>query len=523
MWETISEYINNIKELWTNLDGKAKIIISAGTAVILIVLGYLIISGDSTVYTPLYTDVVSEEAGEIVNALDERNIPYKLTNNGGTIEVPQSQVYQARIDLAADGLPNQGVVGFEIFDESQFGATDFERKINYYRAIGGELSRSIRLMRGIDYAKVQITAPKDSIYLDEKRSASASVLIQLETGYQANSSQINSITNLVAGSVQDLAPGNVTVIDTAGNLLSAEGSGTNTNSQINQENITMEKNFEQGLENDLKSMLTKVLGPDNFSVSVNAKLNFDQREVESKTYTPVVDDSGIVRSEEISEQTSEVTNQQDGGAAGTETNIPEYQAEGQGTQTSSEESTNTITNYEINEKIERHVYAGGDVERLSVSVMVDGIEDQTLLTNIQESVESAIGVDQERGDVVTVNSFNFDNSLAEEIADAKEAQESSQRTRMYIYGGLILLIIIILTGIIFMVKRSYSSSTSVSRGQMVDYQSGADYEEETSSVNKPTLSEEEKRKKQLTQELEDVVSDQPEDVAKLLKNWLLED
>jgi|AntRauTorckE6833_2_1112554.scaffolds.fasta_scaffold00308_7 flagellar M-ring protein FliF len=523
MWNTISEYINNIKELWIGLDGKAKIIITAGTAVILIVLGYLIISGDAAVYTPLYTDVVSEEAGEIVNALDERNIPYKLTNGGGTIEVPKSQVYQARIDLAAEGLPNQGVVGFEIFDESQFGATDFERKVNYYRAIGGELSRSIRLMRGIDYAKVQITAPKDSIYLDEKRSASASVLIQLDTGYQTNSSQINSITNLVAGSVQDLSPGNVTVIDTAGNLLSAEGSGNNTNSQINQENLTIEKNFEQGLESDLKAMLTKVLGPDNFSVSVNAKLNFDQREVESKTYSPVVDDSGIARSEEVSEQTSEVTSQPDGGAAGTETNIPEYQAGGEDTQTSSEESTNTVTNYEINEKIERHVYAGGDIERLSVSVMVDGIEDQALLTNIQESVESAIGVDPERGDAVTVNSFDFDNSLAKEISNAKEAQESSEKTRMYIYGGLILLIIIILTAIIFMIKRSYSSSPSVPRGQMVDYQSESDYEEETQEIGRPTLSDEEKRKKQLTQELEDVVSDQPEDVAKLLKNWLLED
>ncbi len=523
MWNTVSEYINNIKELWTGLDGRAKIIITAGTAVILIVLGYLIISGDAAVYTPLYTDVVSEEAGEIVNALDERNIPYKLTNGGGTIEVPKSQVYQARIDLAAEGLPNQGVVGFEIFDESQFGATDFERKVNYYRAIGGELSRSIRLMRGIDYAKVQITAPKDSIYLDEKRSASASVLIQLDSGYQTDSSQINSITNLVAGSVQNLSPGNVTVIDTNGNLLSAEGNGNNLNSQVNKENLSMEKNFEQSLETDLKAMLTKVLGPDNFTVSVNAKLNFDQREVESKTYSPVVDDNGIARSEEVSEQTSEVTSQPDGGAAGTETNIPEYQAGGEDTQTSSEESINTVTNYEINEKIERHVYAGGDVERLSVSVMVDGIEDQALLTNIQESVESAIGVDPERGDAVTVNSFNFDNSLAEEISNAKEAQQSSERTRMYIYGGLILLIIIILTGIIFMVKRSYSSSPSVPRGQMVDYQSGSDYEEETQELNRPTLSDEEKRKKQLTEELEDVVSDQPEDVAKLLKNWLLED
>ena len=521
MWESLTEYIENLKELWSNLDDKAKIIIGVGTALVLIILGYLIISGESAVYTPLYTDVVSEEAGEIVNALKEKNIPYKITNGGSTIEVPKSQVYQARIDLAAEGLPNNGVVGFEIFDQSQFGTTDFERRVNYYRAIGGELSRSIRVMRGVDYAKVQITAPKDSIYLDEKRSSSASVLIQLEPGYVMNIPQINSITNLVASSVQNLSPSDVTVIDTNGNLLSAESSNNNSTSQISQENMEIQNNFEKGLEDDLKRLLNKVLGPDNFSVNVSAKLNFDQREVESKTYSPVLDGEGIVRSEEVNEETNDVTTQTNGGAAGTNSNIPEYQAEGADNQTSQQEKKNSVINYEINEKIERRVYAGGEIERLTVSVMVNGQKDQALLNKIQESVETAIGANPERGDKVSVNSFNFDNSLEQEIAQAKAAQASTEKNRMYIYGGLIILIIIILTVIVFMIKRSLTSSKTIQRGQMIDYQAG--FNEETDGFEKPTLSDEEKQKKQLTEELEDIVADQPEDVAKLLKNWLMED
>ncbi len=524
MWDSLSDYIENIKELWDNLDNKAKIMIGAGTLLVLVVFGYLILSGNSSVYTPLFSDVTSEEAGKIVNSLQDKGVPYKITDGGGTIEVPESQVHQARMELAAEGLPTQGVVGFEIFDESQFGVTDFERKVNYYRAVGGELSRSIKVMRGVDYAKVQITAPKDSIYLDEKRSSSASVLIQLDAGYRMGESQISSITNLVASSVQNLSPSEVTVIDTKGNLLSAEGSGGNSNNQVSKENLEIQQDFEDSLEKDLKSMLTKVLGPDNFSVNVSAKMNFDQRETESKTYTPVEDGEGIVRSEEISEETSETTSQSNGGAAGTESNIPEYQAEGNGNQSSQQESTNTVTNYEINEKIEKRVYAGGEVERLTVSVMVDGQKDQELLSRIQESVESAIGADPERGDQVTVNSFNFDNSLEQEIAQAKEAQASSKRNQMYIYGGLIIVIIIILSIIIFMIKRSYSATSStpqVQRGQMVDYET--DHEEETGSISKPSLSEEEKQKKQLTEELGEVVSDQPEDVAKLLENWLMED
>jgi len=524
MWDSLNDYIENIKELWGNLDGKAKIMIGAGTVLMLVVFGYLIISGDSTVYTPLYTDVVQEDAGKIVNSLKEKNIPYRLTNNGSTIEVPKDQVHQARIDLASEGLPHQGVVGFEIFDQSNFGTTDFERKVNYYRAVGGELSRSIKVMNGVEYAKVQITAPKDSLYLDEEKSASASVLLQLDSGFRMNTAQINSITNLVASSVQDMTPSDVTVIDTGGNLLSAENNGNNMNSQISQENMEIQNNFEQGLERDLQKLLTKVLGPDNFSVNVSAKLNFDQREVESKTYMPVADGEGIVRSEEVREETNDVTSNGNGGAAGTESNIPEYQGEGAATQTSQSEKTNTVTNYEINEKIERRVYAGGEVERLSVSVMVDGEQEQALINKIEESVQTAIGYDPNRGDEVSVNSYNFDNSLEQEIAQAREAEASAERNRMYIYGGLIVLIIIILSAIIFFVRRGMSSSTTpqpVQRGQMVDYESKE--VEEVEDYSKPTLSEEEKKKKQLTEELEDVVADQPDDVAKLLKNWLMED
>ncbi|HKL13228.1 MAG TPA: flagellar basal-body MS-ring/collar protein FliF [Halanaerobiales bacterium] len=527
MWDSLTDYIEKLKELWDNLDGQAKIVIGAGTILMLAVFGYLIVTGNSTVYTPLYTDVVQEDAGKIVNSLKEKNIPYRLTNNGSTIEVPEAQVHQARIDLASEGLPHQGVVGFEIFDQSSFGTTDFERKVNYYRAVGGELSRSIKVMRGVEYAKVQITAPKDSLYLDEQQSASASVLLQLNSGYRMSSAQVNSITSLVASSVQDMTPNNVTVIDTGGNLLSAESNGNNMNSQVSQENMEIQNNFENGLEKDLQRLLTKVLGPNNFSVNVSAKLNFDQREVESTTYTPIADGEGIIRSEEVIEETNDVTSNNNGGAAGTESNIPEYQAEGNAAQSSQSEKSNTVTNYEINQKIERQVYAGGGVERLTVSVMVDGEQEPALLNKIEESVQTAIGYNPERGDQVSVNSFNFDNSLEQEIAQAKEAEASAERNRMYIYGGLIVLIIIILSLIIFFVRRSMSSKTAeqtVQRGQMVDYQAGqGGRAEESEEFSRPSLSEEERKKKQLTEDLEDIVSDQPEDVAKLLKNWLMED
>jgi flagellar basal-body M-ring protein/flagellar hook-basal body protein fliF len=244
-------------------------------------------------------------------------------------------------------------------------------------------------MGQIQYAKVQITAPKESLFVEEEKPAKASVLIKLEPGISLSNSQVKAISNLVAGSVQELETDGVTIVDTKGNLLTASlNQEIETNNQITLNKLNIQKQFENNLKNHLNIMLTKVLGPDNFSLNVKAKMNFDQQEVQTKTYSPVVNDEGIIRSEEIREETYEGSNNDVEGVPGTTSNLPQYQGENGEKSGSNYEKTDTITNYEINEKIEKHVYSPGKVESISVAVIVNNSFSDDILEKIEDSINT---------------------------------------------------------------------------------------------------------------------------------------
>ncbi|MFW6294942.1 MAG: flagellar basal-body MS-ring/collar protein FliF, partial [Halanaerobium sp.] len=474
--------------------------------------GYLIFRGTSTNYQPLFTNLSTDDTAAIVERLDENGVDYQLGGNGNTILVPESEIHRLRLDMASAGLPDQGVVGFEIFDNSEFGTTEFERRVNYYRALGGELSRSIQSISGIEFARVQITPPEESLFLDEEKSATASVMVKLRTGYNMSTERINAIQNLVASGVQDLPLAEVTVVDTNGNLLS-QPSDSSDGQWSDPQNFAMQKEFESALKNDLNSLLTKVLGPNNFAVQVNANLDFDQRQAESKTYNPVVDDSGIVRSEEINTESQQ--NGVTGGAPGTDTNIPQYQEEDDG-EGSSYESENTITNYEINERIEQHVYAPGEVDRLSVSVMIDQETDEETIEQIRNAVAAAIGYDEERGDVLNISSIAFDDSMENAAQDAVQAQEAAERRQMYIYGGLILLVLILTSALIIYL---YRKKPAAERGSQVDL--SVEEDEEEIDLFEPDADQ--RKRAKVKNELENMIHSDPENAAKLIRSWLVDE
>ena len=228
MAEMFAKYKEELSTLWKKLNKKIQLLIIVLTVLMSLAFAYLIFSGSSVNYQPLYADLSTSDSAAIVARLDENNVDYKLGGEGNTILVPESEIYKLRLDLAAAGLPDQGIVGFEIFDESDFGTTEFERRVNYYRALGGELGRSIQSISGISYSRVQITPPQESLFLAEERSATASVLVELEPGFRMSQNQIEAIRNLVSSGVQNLPLADVTIVDTNGNLLS------NNNSDLNQ-------------------------------------------------------------------------------------------------------------------------------------------------------------------------------------------------------------------------------------------------------------------------------------------------
>ncbi|MFP4016978.1 MAG: flagellar basal-body MS-ring/collar protein FliF [Halanaerobiales bacterium] len=523
MFEWLKPFTEQFKELWGNLSRQARVIIGAAVVGVIALLIYMVAMTGATQYQVLFSNLDPTDANAIVQSLEESNTPYRLENEGRTILVPQDVVYQTRIEMAGEGLPAQGAVGFEIFDQSSFGTTDFERRVNFYRAIGGELSRSIQDLNAVEYARVQITAPRESIFIEEEQPAEASVLLKIAPGYRLRGSQVQAIANLVASSVQGLETNNVTIIDTEGNLLTSSVNEDSSiiNSQLAMNQFEIERKFAEGLKQDLKLLLSRVLGPDNYTLQVKAKLDFDQREVESKEYTPVVGDEGIIRSQQ-EETESYQGNPSAGGVPGTETNIPQYQNVENGSESGQYERNDTITNYEINEKIERHVYAPGEVENISVAVVVNQDLDQENMNKIEDVVQAAIGYDLNRGDIVTVTNIAFDRTLEQEIAEAEAAAIAAGRNRTYIYAGLILFVFILFLILFRVMKRSVETvSEDVVPGKAIDFMVDDDLDEEVAATR--GLTEEEKQKKKLRESVAKAVSDQPEEVAQLLKSWLMED
>lgn len=512
MAEFLAKYKEEIQNTWQKLNKNIQILIIVLTVLMAGAFGYLIFRGTSTNYQPLFTNLSTDDTAAIVERLDENNVDYQLGGNGNTVLVPESEIYRLRLDMASAGLPDQGVVGFEIFDNSEFGTTEFERRVNYYRALGGELSRSIQSISGIEFSRVQITPPEESLFLDEEKSATASVMVKLEPGYNMSTERVNAVQNLVASGVQDLPLAEVTVVDTNGNLLS-QPSGSDNNQRSDPQNFAMQQEFESALKNDLNSLLTKVLGPNNFAIQVNANLNFDQRQAESKTYSPVVDESGIVRSEEINSESQE--NGVSGGAPGTDANIPQYQGEDTG-ENSSYERENTITNYEINERIEQHVYAPGEVQRLSVSVIIDQETEEETIDQIRNAVSAAIGYDEQRGDILNISSMAFDDSLEQAAQEAMLAEEEAARRQMYIYGGLILLVLLLTSALIIYL---YRKKPAADRGSKVDLS----VEEDEEEINLFEPDADQRKRAKVKNELENMIHSDPENAAKLIRSWLIDE
>ncbi|MBM7555336.1 flagellar basal-body MS-ring/collar protein FliF [Halanaerobacter jeridensis] len=511
-----TELKNQFLQLWNNFSKRAKIIITVSTIIAFLGLLILVNWASRPDYTVLFNNLSSKDAGNITNRLKEQQINYKIGDGGSSILVPRSKVHQLRLDLASEGLPSGGVTGFEIFDQTQIGSTDFEQKVNYYRALSGELTRTIKQMQNVSYAKVQVTPSKDSIYKDKAKPAKASVMLKLDQYQQLSTAQVRSIANLVASSVETLDPANVTIVDTGGNLLSAKLEQEEEGNDFGN-HLEMKNQLESTMEEDLNVMLTKVLGLNNFVVKVNANLNFNQRNVKSEEYEPVVGEEGIVRSRQTKEQSQEGTTTTPEGVPGTTSNIPQYQENSQQQQES--ESEEQIVNYEINKKVEEFVKEQGNIERLSVSVMVNEDLGDEQQEQIRRAISTAVGYNQGRGDEISVIGMPFDQSVAEATTEAQQQLEAERRRNMY----LMIAGIIVALGLLFYIFRKSQSSSSGSASQTAE---GIDYtvdDAESEQAATSELSEEEQAKREMQQELKQLAEEQPEEIAELVRSWMAED
>jgi flagellar M-ring protein FliF len=375
-------------------------------------------------FMPLYTQLSAEDAGEVVARLREQKIPYKLSHDGSTIQIPREKIYEIRLDLASQGLPRGSGVGFEVFDNTKLGVTEFVQNINYQRALQGELSRTINGLEEVESSRVHIVMPPRSVFIEEEEPATASVILKIRSGQWISEEQVRGIVHLVSSSVPRLRPENVTVVDDNGKMLAGAGE-EQTASKISSDQLEFQRRKERLLEHSVASMLEQVLGQDKAIVRVSCDLDFIQQESTEELYLP---DNQVVRSEQTSKEASSNPNSGPMGVPGMATNISKNKGgQAQNGERKSYQKQDSTRNYEIGKQTNRKVLPVGKLQRLSVAVIVDGkYETMTKgkgskqhtetkyvprsaeeMATLESIVKRAVNFSEARGDKVEVANIPF--------------------------------------------------------------------------------------------------------------------
>ncbi|MCC7354022.1 MAG: flagellar M-ring protein FliF, partial [Anaerolineae bacterium] len=425
-------------------------VVGAAAVAALVLAFYVGFWAQTPDYATLYTGLSEEDAAAVVDHLKTLGIPYRLLQGGSVIQVPSREVYNARLEMAKQGLPKGSTVGFELFDGGQLGnlgMTDFMQRVNYQRALEGELARTITSMEPVASARVHIVIPEPSLFISEQRSPTASIVLQLKPNAELTRAQVRAVTHLVASSVEGLKPGNITLVDMTGNILSAAGEADSVPStlQASTGQLEVQRTYERELEARLQTMLDQTIGPDRAVVRVSAAFNWDQKQVNSETYAPLTDGVGVVRSETSREETYEGSGTPAGGVPGVDSNTtpPTYPTTGT-TGPSKYERQDTTKNYEVSKVIQAVVTAPGTLQRLSVAVLMSDVIPQAQADNIQTMLVAAAGVDTSRGDSVVVQRVPFEDISAAAEPSVAEAERRSLMISLMRLVALLLALVILL-------------------------------------------------------------------------------
>lgn len=507
---TLADIRDRLIQIWRGMDQPRKVKLTLGAAAVLTALIVLVVfmrPGQEV----LFANLAPEEAGEITTRLDEMGVSYELVDEGTTVLVPEDQVYQLRNELVSEGHPRGGVVDFGLFDEIQLGMTEFERRVQFRRALQGELTQTISNLNGVRDAWVQLNIPEPRLYTEEEEIGSASVLIDPVT--ELEEGQVRGIVHLVAQSAESIDPELVTVVDTQGRVLTDDMALEETHLGQTAGQLEIQREVERDLERGIRSMLERVLGLDRVVARVRADLDFDQREVHSTFFDPE-DQDGVLRSMHELERTFEGEGMM-GAVPGTPPNVPGQDIpvlqEGAGG-TADYYEYEATRNYEIDEIQEHHVIAPGQVERLSVAVLIDDTEGEGLTMEqrlaVEDAVGTAVGLDLERGDEITVSSVPFAVAPFEELLE-----ELEPRAPLLPLWALVLLVAGAAVAGVLVLQQIRK------RRQLAAEEEDKEEEE----VPPEPLSPEEARKRQLAQQVESLVREQPDAVAQVLSSWMAED
>lgn len=419
--------MNNFIQAIKNMSAGRLVALSAVILFLISFFVYIATQLNTTDYSVLYTDLELEDAKQIVERLEGENIKYKLTKNGTEILVPTEVVNKMRVDTAELALASKGSnVGYELFDNTDaLGTTNFVQNVNLIRALEGELARSVRSVDNIKSARVHLVLPKREMFSKEEQEPSASVVIRTISG-QLSPQSVAAIQKLIAASVPKLSVKNVAIVDSAGNLLTEEKNKALMDLDHNED---LRQDLERQMTDRVQNLLDKSIGEGKSRVQVYLEMDFDQVVTNEEIYDP---DGQVVRSE-ASSNSSSITSEKNAPVTVAQ-NIPngDNVVNGDGNETQSANTESTV-NYEISKIVRNKVKNSGTISRMTTAVIVDGIYEKDAegkivyrprteeeMQKLDELIKSAVGYNQDRGDMVEVKNIQFARNMLLEPEKVEE-------------------------------------------------------------------------------------------------------
>lgn len=473
--------------------------------------------GGSTSMGILYSGLEPETAAAVVDELESRGIPYELSDSGRVVWVPRQQVAEARLDMSAMGLPGSSD-GWSILDEQGITSSEFDQRVGYQRAMEGELASTIAVIDGVAGANVHLVIPEQDLFVGDEIQASASVLLQTGGGASISPMQVQSIVNLVASSVEGLSADQVTVTDDAGRLL-AGGDDQGLASMESDNQLRMRESFETDLERELSQLLAAVVGPDRAVVTVNAELDFDTVVRTEETFNESTNAAGetLPRSETTRLEQYADPGDIEGGVVEIEEEILDGPEAG-GADGSAYRLDERDVIYALDSVITSTETAPGAITSLSVAVAIDEAAlPAERVAEIEQMVTAAVGADAARGDLVAVSLLPFDVSIEEAEAAALEAEEAAAAAAgnpifgLIRLGGAVVIGLVVLILGILMLRRA-------SRREVIDSVDLEDLPAGALGAGEDGRIELEKTEDDLLE----LVANQPDDIAAVLRQWLSE-
>jgi flagellar M-ring protein FliF len=553
---SLSQVSQRLRDLWSAQNQTNRLLIGGFALIAVLAIGFFSAARfRGPEYGVLFSNLSADDASSVVAKLKDDKIPYRLSDGGATILVPQDQVYEERVSLAGDGVVKGGGSGWELFDKTNLGMTDFQEKIDKERATEGELQRTIAGLTPVESARVHLATPDSTLYSTAQQPTTASVAIKTKPGAELSSSEVRGITQLVSGAVDGLKPENVTIVNQDGNVLIPSATDPNgqgvdgaTNAlKMTQDQLLAKQRYESNLQENIQGMLDSALGPHRSAVRVATDMNFDATDTETKSYAP----QGTIRSQQTEKESysGNVPGRAlPAGVPGTTTNtVPTYQGTQQQNANGRLNKSKNTVNYEITEQNSKHIDAPGKVTRTSVAVLVNvppvaattaangTATAPTYAVNpadvakIRNVVAAAAGIDPARGDQISVEAIPF--------APLPEATSTRVATVLGIPVAALIAVlgVLALAGIGYAVysrRRSGSGGSFAPGLDMPSFDSSLAEElpsfeehpmlEGAGGLAAPIRSAADLTREQMIEYVTTVAQENPDNIAKLVKLWLAE-